>query len=147
MQQQKFSVSKRFLSVEEVAKELNVKKFLIKFWEKEFKVNLERTNDSNRCYSQENLKSFVAIKDLVHNKKMSLSQAKKQLNNQDSFVAAEQELPQIDQPIDVCQSDEQLTVQPATTPTEDIDKNELFRKNLQLFREQLINFKQLLDLD
>jgi len=148
------------LSVEEVARELDVKKFLVKFWEKEFKLNLERARDEHRCYSQENLKVFVAIKDLVHNKKMSISQAKKQIGTHlenrdgqesheehhqplaehevavaagDSFIAAEQE---------VCSS-----VQPAVTLVEEKSQEKPLIQNLQTFKEQLINFKQLLDLD
>ena len=148
MQQQKVSVTKRFLSVEEVARELDVKKFLVKFWEKEFKLSLERSHDENRCYSQENLKAFIAIKDLVHNKKMSLSQAKRQFyasKTCDSFVAAEQEVvqPIVIEPV----VDQQVGVQPAVTPVDQTSCDELFKQNLQTLREQLLNFKQLLDLD
>ena len=148
MQQQKVSVSKRFLSVDEVARELAVKKFLVKFWEKEFKLNLERSRDENRCYSQENLKAFIAIKDLVHNKKMSLSQAKKQLNAPtgcDSFVAAEQDSDSltVGQPT----VEQAISVQPAVTPADKSSYDDLFKQNLQTFKEQLMNFKQLLDLD
>lgn len=145
MQQQKVPVTKRLLSVEEVARELDVKKFLVKFWEKEFKITLDRPHDGGRCYSQENLKEFIAIKDLVHNKKMSLSQAKKQLKSPkedvtvqaETFVAAEQER----------EIEPTLEVQPAVTAELQNRADESFWQNLQAFKEQLINFKQMLDLE
>jgi DNA-binding transcriptional MerR regulator len=234
MQQQKGSMTKKSLSAEEVARELNVKKFLIRFWEKEFKLKLEHAGTGQRGYSQDDLKVFVTIKDLVHNKKMSISQARKQLQEtfgdrikqEDAYVqvphavaaapvsgeataAAESKDAAAAEPVSVyqeaatgeptpmspevmaceqapvcqdqdraaavsapvqqevevivpapaiadeepCVTDEPINVaplvQPAVTPVESgqVGKEELFMQNLRIFREQLLNLKQLLDLE
>lgn len=92
MLQHKESVSKKaFFSAEELAKELNVKKFLVKSWEREFRVTPEHPAGGSKCYSQENLKTFVAIKDLLLNKKMTFSQAKRVLGAREAAAPAKPE--------------------------------------------------------
>lgn len=188
MQQQKGSMIKKLLSAEEVARELNVKKFLVRFWEKEFKLKLEHAGAGNRCYSHDDLKVFAEIKDLVHNKKMSISQARKHLeanfgvqtHQADSATAvsvapnAEGSVPGYKktdvivpapavadevtsdhiQSVDVAsivneQVTEESFVQPAVASVEvDVEgQEELFMQNIRTFKEQLLNLKQLLDLE
>jgi len=75
MQTQKVPAKKSF-KVDELAKELGVKKFILKNWEKQF--DLKKCGLDNK-YSQEDFKIFAAIKNLVFIKKMPQSIAKKHL--------------------------------------------------------------------
>ena len=75
MQTQKVPAKKSF-RVDELAKELGVKKFILKNWEKQF--DLKKCGLDNK-YSQEDFKIFAAIKNLVFIKKMPQSIAKKHL--------------------------------------------------------------------
>ncbi len=75
MQTQKVPAKKSF-RVDELAKELGVKKFILKNWEKQF--DLKKCGIDNK-YSQEDFKIFAAIKNLIFIKKMPQSIAKKHL--------------------------------------------------------------------
>jgi DNA-binding transcriptional MerR regulator len=166
MQVQKEAVVKKFLSTEEIAKELNIKKFLVRFWEKEFNLKLKHSGADNRCYLQHDLAVFATIKDLIHNKKMSLSQAKKKmqevLNNQKNninddkiFTAAHHE--QIDILNEKSSIGSSSIKDSFTHPTINISENlnahlgkpqeDIFMDNVQALKEKLINLKELLDID
>jgi DNA-binding transcriptional MerR regulator len=189
MQQQKTVTNKKvFFSIEELVQELNVKKFLVKSWEKDFKLKPDHPAGGNKCYSYENLKTFATIKDLLLNKKMTLSQAKQiistrvveqenkvadQVESQsmqtDSANLAVEVAPAVQsQPVEVstpvAMKDEVMAapvsepapedhVQPAVRPQatvevgEKIETKEVFLQKVLTLKEQLIQFKQLLDLD
>jgi DNA-binding transcriptional MerR regulator len=63
----------------ELSKKLKVKKFVIRFWEKEFGLKSERSDGGQRFYNQEDLKKFFMIKDLLYNQKFTIPGARKQL--------------------------------------------------------------------
>jgi hypothetical protein len=91
MQMQNVPAKKSF-RVDELAKELGVKKFILKNWEKQF--DLKRCGLDNK-YSQEDFKIFATIKNLVFIKKMPQSVAKKHLQEMLSgkdFFESNQEL-------------------------------------------------------
>ncbi len=67
---------KKSFKLDDLSRELGVKKFIIKNWEKQFDC---RKFGSDGKYSQEDYKVFATIKDLVFNKKLSHAMAKKQL--------------------------------------------------------------------
>ncbi len=68
--------AKKSFRVDELAKELGVKKFVLKNWEKQF--DLKKSGPDNK-YSQEDFKVFATIKNLVLIKKIPQSIAKKHL--------------------------------------------------------------------
>lgn len=70
--------TKKSFKLDDLSRELGVKKFIIKNWEKEFDC---KKSSSDGKYSQEDYKTFVTIKDLLLNKKLSYSAAKKELQN------------------------------------------------------------------
>ncbi len=91
MQTQKVPAKKSF-RVDELAKELGVKKFILKNWEKQF--DLKKCGLDNK-YSQEDFKIFAAIKNLIFIKKMPQSIAKKHLQEilaGKEFIEPKQEL-------------------------------------------------------
>lgn len=77
MQVQKVPAKKSF-KVDELAKELGVKKFILKNWEKQF--DLKKCGSDHK-YSQEDFKIFAAIKNLIFIKKMPQSLAKKHIQD------------------------------------------------------------------
>jgi len=81
MQNQTIRMNKRQFRIGELAKKLKVKKFVIRFWEKEFELKSDRSDGGQRFYNQMDLKKFSLIKDLLYNKKFTIPGAKKQLSN------------------------------------------------------------------
>ncbi len=65
------------LRIGDVARELNIKKSLIRLWEKEFGLNTQKNT-----YTIEDMKVFVNIKELVRTKGLSIDQAKAELQVQ-----------------------------------------------------------------
>jgi DNA-binding transcriptional MerR regulator len=64
----------------QLAKQLNVEKFVIRFWEKEFELPTNRSHGGQRFYSEEDLKQFKAIKALLYDKGFTIAGAKKLLS-------------------------------------------------------------------
>lgn len=58
MQEQKFRIG-------QMADKLNVEKFVIRFWEKEFNLKPERSQGLQRFYTHKDLARFEYIKDLL----------------------------------------------------------------------------------
>jgi DNA-binding transcriptional MerR regulator len=77
---------KKLFRIGELAKELRVKKFVIRFWEKEFNLSSTRTGGGQRLYSPDDLELFKKIKDLLYNKKFTIQGAKAQLNEIRNFI-------------------------------------------------------------
>lgn len=81
----------------ELAKQLNVEKFVIRFWEKEFNVSTNRSGGGQRFYSQEDLEYFKYIKTLLYEQGFTIAGAKKQLgtvfgSRKTTLPAQEQEI-------------------------------------------------------
>ena len=81
MQKQKLQMNKRKFRIGDLAKKLKVKKFVIRFWEKEFELKTDRSNGGQRFYTQEDFSTFTLIKDLLYNHKFTIPGAKKQLES------------------------------------------------------------------
>ncbi len=79
MQRQKMHMSRKQFRIGDLAKELKVKKFVIRFWEKEFGIHSDRSQGGQRFYTSEDLKTFLHIKDLLYNQGFTIAGAKKQL--------------------------------------------------------------------
>ena len=69
--------------IKQVSQKLQLPVSTIRYWEKEFAdfVNPERTNGSQRRYSENDITTLRQIKTLVYGKKKSIGQAKKHLLN------------------------------------------------------------------
>ncbi len=86
MQQQKVHMDKRKFRIGDLAEELKVKKFVIRFWEKEFDIKSDRSEGGQRFYTSEDLQTFIRIKDLLYNKGFTIAGAKKQLYFDDPLL-------------------------------------------------------------
>lgn len=79
MEHQKMSMGKNKFRIGDLAHELKVKKYVIRFWEKEFDLNSDRSQGGQRFYTQDDLNTFIQIKDLLYNQKFTIAGAKKHL--------------------------------------------------------------------
>lgn len=73
-------MQKRQFRIGDLAKQLNVEKFVIRFWEKEFDVSTTRSEGGQRFYSEEDLLMFQSIKTLLYDEGFTIAGAKKQLS-------------------------------------------------------------------
>ena len=74
-------MSKRQYRIGELAKALNVEKFVVRFWEKELGIKSFRSKGGQRFYEEKDFKKFETIKNLLYDKKYTLAGAKKELEN------------------------------------------------------------------
>lgn len=71
---------KRYYKIGEVAKAFNVNTSLIRFWEKEFAIIKPKKNaKGNRLFTQEDIKNFKLIYNLVKERGFTLDGAKQKL--------------------------------------------------------------------
>ena len=80
-------MQKRQFRIGDLAKQLDVEKFVIRFWEKEFAVNTTRSIGGQRFYSQEDFDTFKQIKTLLYDEGFTIAGAKKQLKSSPMIVA------------------------------------------------------------
>jgi len=72
-------MSKRQYRIGELAKRLNIKKFVIRFWEKELEIKPHRSPGGQRFYIEEDFETFKIVKNLLYDQKYTLAGAKKEL--------------------------------------------------------------------
>ena len=79
MQQHKVQMGQRQFRIGDLANELKVKKFVIRFWEQEFELSSDRSDGGHRFYTDKDLRTFRVIKDLLYNQGYTIEGARKQL--------------------------------------------------------------------
>ena len=67
------------LRIGDLAQALDVKKFVIRFWEKEFNLNAQRSDGGQRFYDEQDLETFIKIKTLLYDEKFTIPGAREQL--------------------------------------------------------------------
>ena len=72
-------MQKRQFRIGELAVYLNVEKFVIRFWEKEFEMSTSRSTGGQRFYDENDIEKFSLIKDLLYQKGYTIAGAKQQL--------------------------------------------------------------------
>lgn len=73
-------MEKRKFRIGELAKHLNVERFVIRFWEKEFAIKTTRSTGGQRFYSEQDLQTFIIIKELLYQKGFTISGARNYLH-------------------------------------------------------------------
>lgn len=71
-------MQKRQFRIGELANYLNVEKFVIRFWEKEFDVHTTRSTGGQRFYDDKDIEKFLYIKELLYQKGYTIHGAKQQ---------------------------------------------------------------------
>jgi len=83
-------MQKRKFRIGECAKHLNVERFVIRFWEKEFNLKTDRSIGGQRFYSEEDLAVFKKIKELLYQKGFTIAGARQHIfiHNESKIVAS-----------------------------------------------------------
>lgn len=79
-------MQRRLIRIGELAKQLNVENFVIRFWEKEFSLKGQRSPGGQRFYNAVDLAKFVMIKELLYDKGFTIAGAKKALKQPNASV-------------------------------------------------------------
>ena len=79
MQHQKVSMSQNQFRIGDLANELKVKKFVIRFWEEQFDLESGRSSGGHRSYTHKDLRIFQMIKDLLYQQGYTIEGARKRL--------------------------------------------------------------------
>lgn len=85
-------MQKRKFRIGELAKHLDVERFVIRFWEKEFMVKTTRSEGGQRFYDEEDLNRFEMIKDLLYNRGFTISGAKQELKSRETNAKVEKSI-------------------------------------------------------
>lgn len=73
-------MQKKQFRIGQLAKQLNLERFVIRFWEKEFGISSTRSPGGQRFYTQEDVDLFCKIKTLLYEEGFTISGAKKHLS-------------------------------------------------------------------
>ncbi len=112
----------------ELAKQLAVEKFVIRFWEKEFNVSTNRSFGGQRFYTQDDLEQFQHIKSLLYDQGFTIAGAKKYITEKN--------------PDDVVGS-YKTELAPAASTTDTASLDSITQKMLEL-KQQLVMLRNLL---
>ena len=72
-------MQKKQFRIGELAKNLGVEKFVIRFWEKEFRLNAYRSDGGQRFYQEKDVEKFKLIKQLLYDQGFTIAGAKKKI--------------------------------------------------------------------
>jgi len=117
MQRRKFRIGA-------LAKRLQVDKFVIRFWEKEFNLNTGRSEGGQRFYEEKDYEKFKYIKILLYDKKFTIAGAKKEIKK--------------------FEKNTQIIASQKTTLTDSYIPNEKIIQKILLIKENLLKLKKLL---
>ncbi len=79
-------MQKRQFRIGQLAKQLGVERFVVRFWEKEFGIKTTRSEGGQRFYSEDDLNTFTEIKKLLYQEGFTIAGAKKQLSESDEHA-------------------------------------------------------------
>ena len=124
-------IQKRYFSISEVAKMLDVKPSLLRFWEKEFKQIQPKTNArGKRAYKQEDIDVIRRIYDLVKVQGLTLEGARKALKARKGESSERGKA--------AAQAAAQAKQASAATPSPDVQTREEAGRTLKQIRRKLL---------
>ncbi len=82
-------MTQREYRIGELAKKLNVEKFVIRFWEKEFNISSHRSKGGQRFYKDKDFEKFQLVKSLLYEKKYTIAGAKKELEQHKHTITSQ----------------------------------------------------------
>lgn len=75
------AIKKLYYSIGEVSKVTELKQYVLRYWETEFKqLNPSKNKAGNRTYRQKDIDLILRIKDLLYNQKFTIEGARKMLS-------------------------------------------------------------------
>ena len=72
-------MQKKQFRIGELANRLNVERFVIRFWEKEFNLKAHRSTGGQRFYEEKDYEAFKKIKQLLYKEGFTINGARQQL--------------------------------------------------------------------
>lgn len=72
-------MEKRKFRIGELARQLSIEKFVVRFWEKEFNLESDRSEGGQRFYTEQDLQQFKLIKKLLYEEGFTIAGAKKHM--------------------------------------------------------------------
>jgi DNA-binding transcriptional MerR regulator len=105
----------------DLAKKVGVERFVLRFWEKEFKLKSPRSKGGQRFYTLKELETFQTIKHLLYEQKFTIDGARNFIKNSKNIV------------IGSYRTDMRM----------DTSTDQLY-KDLRHLRNQLVKFRELL---
>ena len=81
-------MEKKKFRIGQLAQQVGVERFVIRFWEKEFGLSSSRSSGGQRFYTESDLELFKQIKTLLYDEGSTISGAKRRLAETEQFVAA-----------------------------------------------------------
>jgi DNA-binding transcriptional MerR regulator len=72
-------MERRKFRIGELAKNVGVERFVIRFWEKEFSIKPERSEGKQRFYDNKECDKFKQIKNLLYDQKFTIEGAKMEI--------------------------------------------------------------------
>ncbi len=116
-------MQKKQFRIGQLASKLGVEKFVVRFWEKEFNLQTNRSEGKQRYYTEQDLKTFKSIKELLYNRGFTIAGAKKliQHGNSTPIIASQR-----------------------TTMVEDHRHNDDFIEECLQIQKQLLKLRELL---
>ena len=81
----KTDIKKLYYSIGEVSKMLNIKSYVLRYWETEFKqLSPPKNRAGNRTYRQKDIDLIIKIKKLLYDKKFTIEGARTMLSGKDN---------------------------------------------------------------
>lgn len=128
-------IERRTFRIGELAQKLNVERFVIRFWEKEFDIESYRSDGKQRFYTEKDFERFSAIKSLLYDQGFTIAGAKK-------FLKTRRTSPQT-----IMVASQVTTLEPeilTVAPTPDSPQTNHNITQLIAFRKQLVRLQELL---
>jgi|TARA_B100001996_G_C18654391_1_gene590635 DNA-binding transcriptional MerR regulator len=86
-------IKKLYYSIGEVSKMTELKAYVLRYWETEFKqLKPPKNRAGNRTYRQSDVDLILFIKDLLYNKKFTIEGARSQIASMGEDIKSEQEI-------------------------------------------------------
>ena len=83
------SIKKLYYSIGEVSKITDLKQYVLRYWETEFKqLNPNKNKAGNRTYRQKDIDTILEIKNLLYKEKFTIEGARKMLSQPSKEVKA-----------------------------------------------------------
>lgn len=86
-------MSKCQYRIGDLSKQLNVEKFVIRFWEKELGIKPKRSKGGQRFYQEKDFQTFSTVKTLLYDKKFTIAGAKKELSKVKHSITSQAVVP------------------------------------------------------
>lgn len=126
--ERKMDLEKRTFRIGELAHHLSLERFVIRFWEKEFNIQAQRTPGGQRFYDEKDLQKFKLIKELLYNKKFTIAGAREVIKTSHKGSLPSQEI---------------IASAPTTLPKSEMTSNTGYLlEQIKEVRQKLLNIKK-----